>query len=166
MRLCSASVVAVVAILLVTGGPVAQAQSTWDRYQPRELREIIEAHAGEFDDNLARVDSTIAVSADDFPSRAWLEYTGLERPFAPDRKSVFRRWLRSMGRDTSRAALYEIEWLFREGEREFWLPMPNEVLSWGRENVQPGERVEVFVLWLGVVTVGGKADWLFIATAL
>ena len=157
-------------IVLTIAAPVCaqNAPSGWDRYIAGRLRTIVNAHTDAIADGTlgSSADSVRFVSAEDFPTEATLVFLGQARPLPPLKRDFLVDWLRFIGKDTSIAQMYSQELLFREDSAEYWLPVQEGMPDWVRENVQVGESVPVFVLFLGALRIPGKLEWMFIATGI
>lgn len=150
-----------------TPGEVRAKATNWDRYVPRTLQSILDEHSGLPARQAATGDSVLGLSADAYPTRAELTYTGEERPLSPARRALITGWLHAMGgRDTAIAQRYGAELRFREGERTYWIPVQDAMLPWVHEHLQPGDSATVFVLWMGALTAHGRTEWLFLATGI
>jgi len=76
-----------------------------------------------------------------FPTRAVVTYTGDSRPIDSIRREIIRRWALSFLRDSSIAGLYSREYLFKEGDTAFWLPVQDKVASFFPRELQHGRPV-------------------------
>jgi hypothetical protein len=60
------------------------------------------------------------------------------------------------------AALFSREYLFQEGQQEFWLPVQDKVASFFPRELHPGRTVTLYVAWLGAYYAGGDITWAFV----
>lgn len=143
--------------------PIAQAQTSWDRYKPGTLGAIMELH-----------DSTIRAewnksktpgehfSGDDFATVATVIYKGDSRQLDPLRHQILRGWGLARMRDSSIAQDFHREYLFQEGQRQLWLPVQDVVASYFAKELKPGQAVKLYVMFLGAYYAGDEITWTFI----
>ena len=161
--------VGILAALILATPLCAQGSATgWDRYTPGRLRTIVDAHRDAIAEGAlgGPADSVRFVSAEDFPTEAKLLFVGETRPLPRLKREFLVEWLRFIGKDTATAQLYAEELLFREDSAEYWLPVQKGMPEWVRENVQPGQLVSTFVMFLGALRIPGKLEWMFIVTGI
>ena len=148
---------------LCLAGPLnLQAQSSWDAYRPGTIGHIIELRDSSIHATPTNQLPTWIMPGNQFPTRAVVMYTGDSRPIDETRREIIRRWALSFGRDSSIAALYSREFLFKEGQQEFWLPVQDKVASFFPRELQPGRAVTLYVAWLGAYYAGRDITWAFV----
>jgi hypothetical protein len=150
------------ATLFVASPRWTVAQSSWDAYKPGRLGAVIEQHDSTVGADCEEL-SAWTVSGAGFPTLATLTYVGQSRPTDSYRVEVIKRWAAFVGRPASMADVFEREYLFKEGDRELWLPVQREVASFFTAEVQPDGLVKLYVLWLGAHCANSTITWTFIA---
>jgi len=150
------------AVLVLLLPPVARvgAQSSWDRYQPRTLASIIAQHQ-DLVDTTRRSALSFSVTAQTFPTRTDVVFTGQTRPIPADHRTVLRGWARMMGIDTTRVDDYEEEWEFAEDALILWMPVQAETAASMRSSVRAGAKLTVWAQWFGTATRDGQTNWVF-----
>lgn len=136
------AVCAVVTLLALSAA--ARAQSDWDTYPPRTIADIVREHSG---DSYAKAD--IVVSAKPFPSKTVVTYTGKHRPVGEYKNSFIRLWAQTRDIPASNADLLVEEYLFKEGEKEFWLPVHKQLVPFLDRELKPGDEITAFFFFLG-----------------
>lgn len=148
-------------ILMTAVAASVTAQSTWDSYRPGRLATVIEQHDSSIREGFGGAE-VWSVSGNSFPTRATVEYLGDHRATNPLRRELIRRWAVFIGQPESIAEAFEQEYLFREDGRELWLPVQRDVASFFPAELKPGDRVTLFVAWVGAHYAGDEITWTFI----
>jgi len=150
---------------IALGGPgrSAWAQTRWDRYQPGTLSAIIKVQ-----DSTIRAEAagdrnpSFHFSGEQFPTRARVIYKGESRPVNSMRLEVVRRWGLAFHRDSSIANDFHREYLFQEGQESLWLLVQDTVASFFARELKPGQRVTLYVMWVGAYYHERTIEWAFI----
>ena len=153
----------------------ALAQSTWDRYQPGTLSDVVRDADSAVRTSIREVDATSHGSVDNtkpsvhflatqYPTLAALVYTGHSRPITQIRREMISDWGRSFMRDSAMAADFHREYLFREGNTAFWLAVQDTVATFFPKELHPGQQANLFVMLLAGYYDAGKITWAFIVT--
>ena len=148
--------------VLAVWAAIAPAQSSWDRYEPGTLRNIIALH-----DSAVRALGVPNhphwfISAKDFATRAHVIYSGESRPIDPLRTQIIRYWLRSAGLDTTKVQTFQREFLVHEGDLQLWLLVQKQVAEFFPKELRPGQVITLYVMWLGAYYDGGDITWGFV----
>jgi hypothetical protein len=146
-------------VLLMLAPALAQAQDGWDKYQSRTLGQIIKQHSAAVDDK-ARIH--LLFTADVFPSRVKVTYTGELRSISSVRKEFIANWAKTRKVGEELVDLFQEELLFREGTTEYWLPVQKQVVPYFKQELKIGDQVELYLIWIGARREFGVADWIFL----
>ncbi|HEX8248048.1 MAG TPA: hypothetical protein VF599_07745 [Pyrinomonadaceae bacterium] len=120
------------------------AQSDWHTYPVRSIAEVIALNPVEASKN-----SDIIISANPFPSKTTAVYTGQRRAISQDTKNFIGLWVQTRGVPPENAAMLTEEFLFREKDREYWLPVLKKVAPvFGRE-LKEGDEITIYYFFLG-----------------
>ncbi|HVF45305.1 MAG TPA: hypothetical protein VM936_19925 [Pyrinomonadaceae bacterium] len=136
--------IACAAVILLALSAAASAQSDWDTYPARSIADLISAHSGE---GLPKAD--IAVSANPFPSKTVITYTGRHRPLGEYKKSFIRLWVETRDVPAGNADMLAEEYLFKEGGKEYWLPVHRQLVPFFDKELKPGDEITAFFFFLG-----------------
>jgi len=151
---------------ILVGAPIhiGQAQSTWDRYKPGTISGVIQENDSTIRANsVGRLPSWV-VTGNQFPTLTRVVYRGDWRPVDSIRAEIVRRWGVSFLRDSSMARRFRREYLFQEGQTLLWLPVQDTVASYFPRELQTGQEIALYVLWLGAYYAGHDITWAFIVT--
>ena len=141
---------------------VVPAQSTWDRYKPGTLAAIMAQHDSVIRASWDGKNPSEHFSGDNFPTIATVIYEGSVRPIDPDRLGIIRTWAKTFRRDSTIVQDFHREYLFREGNQLLWLPVQDTVASFFAKELHPGQRVKLYVMWLGAYYAGRDITWAFV----
>ncbi len=149
-------------LLFVAPLHAVPAQSSWDRYKPGTLAAIMAQHDSVIRASWNGKNPSEHFSGDNFPTIANVIYEGSVRPIDPDRLGIIRTWGKTFRRDTTIARDFHREYLFREGKQLLWLPVQDTVASFFAKELHPGQRVKLYVMWLGAYYAGRDIIWTFV----
>src|SRR5262245_48894292 len=138
----------------------ANAQDDWGKYEPRTLNQIIEEHSKAAVDEKAQIH--LLFSAELFPSRVKVTYTGEVRKISATRKQFIADWAKTRQLSKDLVALFDEELLFKEGKVEYWLPVQQQVIPYFQKELKVGDSVELYLIWIGARRELGVTDWIFL----
>jgi hypothetical protein len=152
------------------------AQSDWNTYPVRAIAEIIAMHSGE-----PSKKSDIIISANPFPSKTSAVYTGQRRVVGEDKKNFIGLWVETRGVPKENAQQLVEEFLFREKDKEYWIPVLKKVAPVFAGELKEGDEVVIYYFFLGGYnpkklreknslkdkspTVEDKIEWIFAVEA-
>ncbi len=120
------------------------AQSDWHTYPVRSIAAIIAMHPPE-----AAKNSDIIISANPFPSKMALVYTGKSRPISEETKRFIGLWVETRNVPRENADLLIEEFSFREKDREFWIPVITRDSPLFKKILKEGDELIVYYFLLG-----------------
>ena len=129
-------------LVVLTVGP--RAQSDWHTYPARSIDELVRAHSGE-----ASRKADLIVSADPFPSKTLVTYTGRHRPVGEYAKYFIGLWGQTRNLPPENAALLQEEYLFREKCKEYWMPVHKLLAPHFERELKEGDEITVYYFFLG-----------------
>jgi hypothetical protein len=146
------------------------AKSAWDRYLPRTMTEIIVIINPEGElDTLAENELYVEMGLDyQCPSSVQMIYSGEFREVIDPRYAVIVIWLDTFAPQlttSEREELFETEALFTENGKEYWLPVQKPLIKIMKEELEPGDEVTLFLLWVGATKVEDETDYAFLVNA-
>lgn len=145
-----------------------QATSPWDDYIPRTLQSIIEAHRDVLSQPTragSNPDKQVALSADSFPSKVNLIFTGQSRPLSDAHAKLLENWSKMLRINDDLTAAFGTEMLFKEGAQEFWMPVQGSLVNDMSTEVKAGRSFTAYVVWVGAVKANNQWDWVFALNA-
>lgn len=152
--------------LFVLRPSIASAQGfPWKDFERRTLPELIKTNEREEQENIRRFpdQNQFVFRGTTLPSAVQLTYTSESRPLSAERKKFIETWARSYYRNTGYANLYTAEYLFREGNEDYWLPVQKGVARYFDEELKKGDPVDLYLINPGGLRVDkGKTIWIFL----
>ncbi|HEX5887819.1 MAG TPA: hypothetical protein VFY61_03910 [Pyrinomonadaceae bacterium] len=133
---------AVLALLGVT----ALAQGfPWDIFKPRTLKEVTAITT-----KAVRPDDHMFLARDQLESRVEVVFTGKSRPISKVRKTFIETWFGMLrAKQKKLADLYENEYLYKEGETEYWLPTSTPITKYFDKELKPGDKMDLYLISIG-----------------
>lgn len=146
---------------------LSQDESPWDKYKFRTLSEIINFNdIAELKKKTKPTSKIDFISATLFHSKVRLSFIGTSRPISKIHQELMNHWSKSLGFDENTINLYEKEFLFKECNKEFWIPIQKKVSEFFPKELKSGDMVTLFVIHVGgrKETNAKEFDWLFLST--
>lgn len=131
-------------LFLVVLPASSNAQSDWDTYPARTIANIVEAHSGEVSNK-----SDLIVSADPFPSKAVVTYTGKRRPVGEYTKFFIKLWVETRNLPPENANMLVEEYSFREKDKEYWIPVLKPLAPSFNKELKEGDEIQIYYFFLG-----------------
>jgi len=107
------------------------------------------------------LDSGFVFRGNDHPSRVLVTYTGKKRAVGAWRSAFIRDYYEKVLRQPLPTE-FKDELLFREDSVEYWLPVQSQVLPYFANEMTPGDRVWLFIVWPGGTARSKRPDWVFL----
>src|SRR5262249_6374000 len=115
------------------------AQNDWNSYPARSIADIIAAHSGQ-----PSQISDIMISADPFPSKTKAVYVGKRRPISPRTKDFISFWAQSRNLPASNAEMIAEEFLFKEKDTEYWIPVVKPIAPYLTDELKEGDEIVIY----------------------
>lgn len=149
MRLIQA--IAIAALLATT----ALAQGfPWEIFKPRTLKEVISITT-----KAVKPDDDIFLAQDQLESKVEVVFTGKSRPIGKMRKTFIDTWFGTLRSEQKQLAeLYESEYLYKEGEAEYWLPTSKPITKYFDKELKPGDKLDLYLISTGAYRNGAGID--------
>ena len=124
----------------------AQAQGfPWEIFKPRTLKEIVAATVKPL-----RPNDSMFLAQNQLESKVEVIFSGQSRPIIESRKAFIEVWFGILRADQKNLAkLYEREYLYKEGEAEYWLPTSTPITKHFDKELKPGDKVELYLISIG-----------------
>lgn len=89
-------------------------------------------------------------------------YTGQSRPLDPRNQAFIITFASSSIGNSQYASLYEREYLFKAGGRDYWLPVQAQVAAYFPKELKAGEPVTLYVRNAGGFRNSDSWAWMFL----
>ena len=117
----------------------------WEIFKPRTLKEVISVTT-----KAVRSDDSMFLAQNQLESKVEVVFTGKSRPIIDARKTFIKSWFGILRADQKGLAeLYEREYLYKEGEAEYWLPTSSPITKYFDKELKPGDKMELYLISIG-----------------
>lgn len=140
----------VLGVAAVTG----LAQEPLANYQNRTVAQITDLNKTSIDaaSRKAKQDEeTELAGTDPLYSKVRLRFLGAARPVPDGRKKLIGNWGKALKIEKKTTDLYVNELKFAEGEKEYWIGIPNSLIPMIAGKVKKGDPVDLYVSYTGAL---------------
>jgi hypothetical protein len=136
----------------------ARGQDTfpYDQFAPRTVAELVRAGAGAISLDTDPTKVHMMIDAKPFESAIRLTYVGTSRPVPPERRQVFDMYQKSMQPKVDITSLVDNEYLFRECDTDYWIPVEKQVAAYFPKELKTGDMITVYLIVIGGIKVTAK----------
>lgn len=131
----------------------------YSKYRPRTLAELSELNSPA---PVKDEKKLVYISGNWFYSEVRMRYLGTSRPLTVATKEILSHWKTSFQIPDQTVALFKNEFLFRECDRDVWLPVQEQVSSYFAKELKPGDMVTLYLFLAGGIRTNGKMELLFL----
>jgi hypothetical protein len=126
----------------------------WESFKPRTLKEVISITT-----RALRPDDSMFLAQNELESKVEVVFTGKSRPIIKARKTFIETWFGMLRTDQKEyAELYEREYLYKEGDAEYWLPTSKPITKYFDKELKPGDKMHLYLISTGAYRSGGDID--------
>ena len=140
-------------------GATALAQGfPWDIFKPRTLKEVISITT-----QAVRPDDSMFLAQNQLESKVEVVFTGKSRPIPKARQTFIGMWFGMLRSDQKELAeLYDREYLYKEGETEYWLPTSRPITKYFDKELKPGDKMDLYLISIGAYRSEGAIDCILL----
>jgi hypothetical protein len=126
----------------------------WEIFKPRTLKEVISITT-----KAVRPDDSMFLAQNQLESKVEVVFTGKSRPITKARKTFIETWFGMLRTDQKELAdVYEREYLYKEGETEYWLATSRPITKYFDKELKPGEKMDLYLISIGAYRSDGDID--------
>ena len=128
------------------------AQEPLSAYKSRTLAELAELNRTAIEAASKKADpgkDSDLNGTDPYYSVVQLQFQGAARPIGEGRKKLIGNWVKSLKLDRKITESYVNELKFSEGNEEYWIGIPNNLISSIAGKVKKGESVSLYLSYAG-----------------
>lgn len=125
----------------------------YDIFKPRSLKEVTATTS-----KAVRPDDTWFFATTLLESKVQVTFTGDSRPMLPARKQFVSNWAGVFGHPKEYADRYETEYLYKEGDDEYWLGTQTPLTKYFPKELKPGDKITLYVISIGGYRTKGGVD--------
>jgi len=149
--------VQVIRAITISGllGATALAQGfPWEIFKPRTLKEVISITT-----KAVRPDDSMFLAENQLESKVAVVFTGKSRPITEARKTFIGEWFGMLRSDQKElAGLYDREYLYKEGDAEYWLPTSKPITKYFDKELKSGDKMDLYLISIGAYRSDGGID--------
>ena len=143
-----------IAILALLGTTVLTQGFPWEIFKPRTLKEVTSITT-----KAVKPDDDIFLAQDQLESKVEVVFTGKSHPIGKMRKTFIDTWFGTLRSEQKQLAeLYESEYLYKEGEAEYWLPTSKPITKYFDKELKPGDKMDLYLVATGAYRNGAGID--------
>jgi len=131
-------------ILIASATNAASQGFPYDIFKPRTLKEVTTITT-----KAVRPDDTWFYATTLLESKMAVTFTGQSRPMLAARKEFISNWAGVFGQPKDYADRYETEYLYKEGDVEYWLGTQTPVAKYFPKELRSGDTMTLYVVSLG-----------------
>ena len=125
----------------------------WGIFKERTIKEVMSITK-----KAVRPDDSLFLATNELESKMRVTYTGQSRPILKARKDFIKTWVGTFGQPKEYADLYEREFLYKEGDDEYWLATSNPITKYFDKELKPGDKMTLYLISIGAYRTGKDID--------
>ena len=126
----------------------------WEIFKPRTLKEVIAMTT-----KAVRPDDSMFLAQNQMESKVEVVFTGESRSITEARRTFVNMWFGTLrSKQKELAALYEREYLYKEGETGYWLPTSKPITKYYDKELKPGDKMDLYLISIGAYRSETKID--------
>ena len=159
----------IISFVLIGNSLAAYAQNdfAYEKYLPRTLGEIEEL-AVAMQNTKPEINNPksgeLIFDADFLYSHVRVKFMNKSRPVSAERKEVMGLWQKTFAFDEKVIASFETEYLFRECNKDYWIPVQKPVASYFPKELKEGDMVTLYLMRATGKRPKGSTvwDWIYL----
>ncbi len=151
------------ALLLIVSQSVYSQGFPYHLYDTRTINELIELNLSvpDIDKFPPETKHHVMISAKPFYSAIRFEYMGKSRPVSEERMKLFKLWQAGLGIDPKLFDMLNKEFLFKECDKEYWIPVQKPAADDFPKDFKKGDRITLYLMMVGGQKEKGTWDFVF-----
>jgi len=146
--------ISAVTISVLLGAATLAQEFPWEPFERRTLEEVMSITTKAF-----RADDSMFLANDQLESKVEVVFTGKDRRISEARKTFIRMWFGTLRADQKdMAELYEREYLYKEGEKEYWLATQKPITKYFEKELKPGDKMDLYLISIGAYRSEGAIE--------
>ncbi len=135
---------AIIAIVACLGITALAQDFPWDIFKSRTLKEVMSITT-----KAVRPDDSMFLATNQLESKVLATYTGQSRPIVEAHYNFICVWAGMLGHPKDYAQRYEREYLYKEGDDEYWLATQAPITRYFDKELKPGDKIELYLISIG-----------------
>jgi hypothetical protein len=134
----------IIAIVLCTSVTTLAQGFPWEIFKARTLKEVVSITT-----KAVRPDDSMFLATNLLESKMQVTFTGQSRPILQSRKDFINTWAGIFGQPKDYASRYDREYLYKEGEEEYWLATQAPITKYFDKELKPGDKMTLYLISIG-----------------
>ena len=133
----------------------------YEEYKPRTLSELI-AMDESGSENIPKDKGQMIIHAKPFYSAVRVKFIGTSKPVSKEEIDYLKLWQGSLGYDAEILKFYENKYLFKECDKEYWIPVQKQVAAYFPKELKEGDMITLYLMYPGGLKLKPTDNWNFL----
>lgn len=116
----------------------------YEIFKPRTLKEVTNITT-----KAVRPDDSMFLATNLLESKMLVTFTGKSRPISQEHRTVISVWAGMLGHSKEYSDLYQQEYLYKEGDDEYWLPTEEPITKYFPKELKEGDQITLYLISIG-----------------
>lgn len=116
----------------------------WNIFKSRTLKEVVSVTT-----KAVKPYDSMFLATNQLESKILVTFTGKSRPIIKERKTFISIWAGMLGQPKDYADLYQREYLYKEGDDEYWLPTQEPITKYFDKELKEGDEITLYLIRIG-----------------
>lgn len=116
----------------------------YEIFKTRTLKEVISLTTKE-----VKPYPSMFIATNQLESKVLVTFTGKSRPILQERRTFVSIWAGMLGHPKDYADLYEKEYLYKEGDDEYWLPTQEPITKYFDRELKENDKMTIYLIRIG-----------------
>jgi hypothetical protein len=139
----------------------------YEEYQTRTLSELVAMDSETSVKDLEKTSGEkakglIIIHAKPFYSAVRVKYVGTLKALTKEEKDYLKMWQGSLGYPADIPELYENKYLFKECDKEYWIPVQKQVAAFFTKELKSGDMITLYLMYPGGIKKTATDSWNFL----
>jgi hypothetical protein len=129
----------------------------YQEYDPRTLAELVDNGASAMLTNTSN--KQMMIDAKPFYSAIRVRYVGTSRPLPAEKRDLIEMYQKSMQTNIEITKFLDSEYLFRECDKEYWIPVQKQFAAYFPKELKPGDTITIYMMVIGGLKLDPKGPY-------
>jgi hypothetical protein len=116
----------------------------YETFKSRTLKEVTSITT-----KAVRPDDSMFLATNLLESKMLVTFTGKSRPILKENRTFISMWAGMLGHPKDYADLYQHEYLYKEGDGEYWIPTQEPVTKYFDKELKEGDKIMLYLISIG-----------------
>jgi hypothetical protein len=134
----------------------------YDKYLPRTLAELTAMDETDAKNIPESPKGQFIIHANPFYSAVRVKFIGTVKSLETEEKEYLKMWQSSLGYDAEILKLFENKYLFKECDKEYWIPVQKQVAAYFPKELKSGDMITLYLMYPGGLKIKPATTWNFL----